>query len=709
MAFALAAPVAVDTENAVENFADPEAAYTLAQGSTLKVVKNGHEPTIQTDGGAYVIAEATTGDVTTYSTETAAVSVTDGTDTAYFTTLEEAFGIVEDGDTVTLLANVTLTADAAATPAANANVTLAQGEFSITADGHAIALSGSPLLTVTTDKQTGAFDAAAGYVIVESGSYVYTPTKIVAMIGEKPYTSFEDAVEAVQDGETITVVGYDPAMEAPEGWKFVTDDMVDPAVTTLVKTDPNVSVTDGTTTKTYETLQEALTAARALTGDVTVTFLTDLKEYAFVHQKAGLNLTIDGQGKKLTGQLVVDGDSNHGTDTLTIQNINFTGTTADTCKNGEGVQTDAFILMPSIKEANADYFVDANKYNHAHNVTIKDCTFTGAEGAREMVALKSNSAATVYDVALVDCTAKDVHSLAQLTAAVGVTITGCTGTDMKNGINISGGGDDYLISGNTISVNMTDGYGIRIKKNSPITMTLTGDNAFTAVDMLIVQAAANATVKIDHGVYSGTVSNADSGSTVAISGGFFSNPVPSEYCAANYIPIGAKATDPLPYTVAEVVPGDVFVYPIEGTAGVPVTKAWLAENMSDIYGSDPTAPVFASITNDLVTALSENGANNMPRWESYVLGLDPADATAVLRLAATAKDATTVTITGAIDTTKFPEIAKVTVTFRLASRNADGTWSNVDGCTGAATPSFDVALDAVAGKTLAIFADITVE
>ena len=151
-----------------------------------------------------------------------------------------------------------------------------------------------------------------------------------------------------------------------------------------------------------------------------------------------------------------------------------------------------------------------------------------------------------------------------------------------------------------------------------------------------------------------------------------------------------------------------FVYPIEGTAGVPVASEWLAAQFPSIY-PDATKPILASITNDLVTALSENGANNMPRWQSYVLGLNPADATAVLRLGATAKDATTVTITGSVDTTKFPSISNVTVTFRLASRNDDGTWTDVEGCTGAATPSFDVALDAVAGKVLAIFADIVTE
>ncbi len=147
-----------------------------------------------------------------------------------------------------------------------------------------------------------------------------------------------------------------------------------------------------------------------------------------------------------------------------------------------------------------------------------------------------------------------------------------------------------------------------------------------------------------------------------------------------------------------------FTYPIEGTAGIPVDLQWLEDNLDGVK-----LPILETQTDDIIAALSEKGENGIPVWQSYVLGLNPKSATSQLRLAATAKDATTVTITGIIDTTKFPKIANVTVIFRLASRNADGTWSNIDGCTGAASPSFDMALDAVAGKTLAIFADIVTE
>jgi len=135
-----------------------------------------------------------------------------------YKTLAEAFDAAVDGTEVIVVRDISLNADIEATPAANANVTLTQGDYTITANGHAIFLSGSPLLVVTTDKQTDAFDAATGYTLVESGSYVYTPTKVLAMIGETPYTTFEDAVEAVQDGETITVVGYDA--EKVSGYAF---------------------------------------------------------------------------------------------------------------------------------------------------------------------------------------------------------------------------------------------------------------------------------------------------------------------------------------------------------------------------------------------------------------------------------------------------------------------------------------------------------
>ena len=191
-----------------------------------------------------------------------------------------------------------------------------------------------------------------------------------------------------------------------------------------------------------------------------------------------------------------------------------------------------------------------------------------------------------------------------------------------------------------------------------------------------------------------------------ITGGIFKLPPYDDMIAEGYFTVDNTDTETMaayPYTVVAAILH--FVYPIEGTAGVPVANEWLAAQFPSIY-PDATKPIYASITNDLVQALSANGANDMPKWESYVLGLDPTDPAAKLRLTASSKNATTVTITGVIDTTKFPEPTGTTVKFRLAKRNGD-EWTNL--AAGSETPLFDCLLEDVVGEELAIFADIVTE
>ena len=149
-----------------------------------------------------------------------------------------------------------------------------------------------------------------------------------------------------------------------------------------------------------------------------------------------------------------------------------------------------------------------------------------------------------------------------------------------------------------------------------------------------------------------------------------------------------------------------FTYPIEGTEGIPVDLQWLADNLDDVE-----LPILETQTDDIIAALSEQGDNGIPVWQSYVLGLDPKVATSTLRLTAepVASDATKVAIKAVIDLTKIREIEGTTVTFRLAAQNGDA-WTNVDAVVTADDPTtFVVPLDSVAGKVLAIFADITVQ
>ncbi|MBO4820272.1 MAG: hypothetical protein J5548_02250, partial [Prevotella sp.] len=120
----------------------------------------------------------------------------------------------------------------------------------------------------------------------------------------------------------------------------------------------------------YPTLQSALDAAHEMTGDVTITLLDDISGYSIAHQKEGVNVTIDGDNKTVNGQIIIDGDGRaSGTETLTIQNVKFEGNTTDFLSG-----TDAFILIPSTKDTGKPY--TTGKYNYAHNITVKDCSFT---------------------------------------------------------------------------------------------------------------------------------------------------------------------------------------------------------------------------------------------------------------------------------------------------------------------------------------------
>ena len=268
------------------------------------------------------------------------------------------------------------------------------------------------------------------------------------------------------------------------------------------------------------------------------------------------------------------------------------------------------------------------------------------------------------------------------------------------------------------TVEVTGDAGI-IVANATLGITNTVANAADAITGTIkagtgatptslVKSGEGGLVRIPMGIFAATegqkaLETADTGK-FEVSGGYFSVAVLSEYCATGYAPADAETGAPQPYTVAEAVLE--FVYPIEGTGGVPITdKVWLAAQFPSIY-PDAAKPIYASITNALVEALSENGANGMPKWESYVLGFNPADPAAKLRLTATAKDAATVTVSGIIDLAKFPEPTGTTVKFRLAKRNGN-KWTNL--AIDSATPSFDCRLDDVAGEELAIFADIVTE
>lgn len=274
---------------------------------------------------------------------------------------------------------------------------------------------------------------------------------------------------------------------------------------------------------TYPSLQSALDAAHEMTGDVTVELLKDIEGFSIVRQKDGLNLTIDGAEKTVNGQIIVDGDGRaNGTETLTIKNIKFEDNASNFCAG-----TDAFVLVPSTKDANKPY--STGKYNYAHNITITDCSFNSTADAFKLVGFKSTSGATCYNLSMSNVTGNNLHSFAQLTATNGAAFDKCSATMTGSFIGVNGGSGAYIISNCEFESHpdKTDGYAYREKGNSTATATLTNNN-FKAYDAIILGSAG--TVNVESGTYVGQISKTD-GSIVISDGHFSAKLGDAEYAA----------------------------------------------------------------------------------------------------------------------------------------------------------------------------------
>lgn len=287
----------------------------------------------------------------------------------------------------------------------------------------------------------------------------------------------------------------------------------------------------------YPTLQSALNAAHEMTGDVTITLLEDISDYAIVHQKEGLNLTIDGAQKKMSSNIVIDGDGRaSGTETLTIKNIKFEGDGTNFCSG-----TSSFVEVPSTKTAGTPFYT--NKYNYAHNVTIDNCSFTSTTSGLTMAAIRATSGAGLYNVTINNSTGTNLHSLAQLTGTTGGTVTNCTVTGSESFVNVSGGTGDFTVSGNTFtSAEGADGYGIRENGTSTAVITLT-DNTFTAASAVVLgkgDSQTAGTINVESGIYTGSISKTEAATgKIVVSGGYFSEEVAQDYIVEGKVCVSA--------------------------------------------------------------------------------------------------------------------------------------------------------------------------
>jgi hypothetical protein len=169
-------------------------------------------------------------------------------------------------------------------------------------------------------------------------------------------------------------------------------------------------------------------------------------------QQEGVNIVIDGSTHKWDGTVTINGDARStGAETLTLKNINFDA-------NSER----SFIHAPT--KVNG-------KYNYSHNVTVDNCTFSSATYNEEIVGIKL---LTTYNAVVKNCTATNIHSLAQFQSTDNATvIENVKVVNCKNGISL-GNMASATITNAEISAN---GYGVRLDGTTAREVAVTIQNA----------------------------------------------------------------------------------------------------------------------------------------------------------------------------------------------------------------------------------------
>lgn len=293
-------------------------------------------------------------------------------------------------------------------------------------------------------------------------------------------------------------------------------------------------------TTIYPSLQDALDSARAnMTGDVTIELLKNIEGYSVIRQKAGLNLTIEGNNDTITGQIYIDGDGRAtGTETLTIQNVTFYGDQTNFYSS-----TNEFVLVDKTSNQPSPY--NRSGYNYAHNVTFSNCDFTSTSSSMNVVAFKANSGAGNYNTVMNNVTGDNLHSLAQMTGTTGSSFDNCEITNSESFINVNGGTGDHNISNCTFTSAGTGGYAVRELSNSSAEINLS-NNTFTASSVLQLGknngGDALGHINVESGTYNGTLNNAQSSAGTAafvFTGGTFSESkaVVDSWCAPGYFAI----------------------------------------------------------------------------------------------------------------------------------------------------------------------------
>ncbi len=226
--------------------------------------------------------------------------------------------------------------------------------------------------------------------------------------------------------------------------------------------------------KYYAKVESYEEFAQAIDKSDVIILDTDIVGDVTLDMEVGRHVTIDGNGHKYNGTIVLDGNSGLSTDkSLIIKNVKF-----ETTEN-----THDFISSTT----------DAVRY--ARNITIEDCTFTGPGNNSDVVALRLRQA---YDIVVKNCVATNLHSFGQITSSNNMTFEDLT-INAGRGFNFLTAAHGEVVFDNcNITAAKDDAYGIRVNAYPGDAMTVNNSTIKAYEPIVIREAVDSYTLNINN-------------------------------------------------------------------------------------------------------------------------------------------------------------------------------------------------------------------
>ena len=252
----------------------------------------------------------------------------------------------------------------------------------------------------------------------------------------------------------------------------------------------NFEVIADTTNYAAVSTAAELQAALDNAANVNLIVLTaDITGDVVAKQISNLAITIDGDGHKYAGVILIDGNSaQEATSSITLKNINFVA---------DSISADACVQL-----GNGETWT-----RYASNVTVEKCTFD----VPDAVGIKSYTGGD-KNVKIINCTATErAHSLAQLKGVLGVTVEGCTVNSVR-GINFNNS-LDVTVKKSTFDVQK---YAVRFGADANTTVenyeiidcTMISDCLDGDAVIVLRAGALNANLTITNSTYIGPIPTA---------------------------------------------------------------------------------------------------------------------------------------------------------------------------------------------------------